>query len=117
MLPAAQAPITGAASQAESVRFGAIGPTHMSDGLPTSGKVNAYTVDPRDSNLIYMASGRGTGLETYSSAGILRTEDGGQRWTRIDDGLTDPSGAISSVVNDMWLDRAKPWVLAGGDGV
>ncbi len=111
VLPAAQAPITGAASQAESVRFGAIGPTHMSDGLPTSGKVNAYAVDPRDSNLIYMASGRGTGLETYSSAGILRTEDGGQRWTRIDDGLTDPSGAISSVVNDMWLDRAKPSVL------
>ena len=110
-LPAAQVPIAGAASQAESVRFEAIGPTHMSDGLPTSGKVNAYAVDPHNSNLIYMAGGRGTGLETYSSVGVLRTQDGGQKWTRIDNGLTDPSGLISSVVNDLWLDHAKPSVL------
>src|SRR5215831_12225669 len=56
-----------------TVQFVPIGPTHMSDGYPTSGKVNAFAVDPNDSQTIYMASGRGTGLETYSSAGVYRT--------------------------------------------
>jgi photosystem II stability/assembly factor-like uncharacterized protein len=95
----------------DALQFEPIGPTHMSDGLPTSGKVNAYAVDPADPNVIYMASGRGTGLETYSSAGILRTSDGGRVWKRIVNGLTDPSGVVTSVVNGLWLDPAKPSVL------
>lgn len=94
-----------------AVRFDAIGPTHMSDGLPTSGKVNAYAVDPNDPNIMYMAGGRGTGLETYSSAGILRTADGGKTWTRVVGGLTDPSGVSSSVVNALWLDGSHPSTL------
>lgn len=101
-------PVPGAEPQ---VQFGSIGPTHMSDGFPTSGKVNAFAVDPANAQVIYMASGRGTGLETYSSAGIYATANGGTSWTSIDSGLTDPSGAISSVVNSLWLDPAKPSVM------
>jgi photosystem II stability/assembly factor-like uncharacterized protein len=92
-------------------QFESIGPTHMSDGLPTSGKVNAYAVDPGDPNAIYMAGGRGTGLETYSSAGILRTTNGGKSWRAIDRGLTDTSGSIASVVNALWLDPKNSSVL------
>jgi hypothetical protein len=85
------------------VRFEPIGPTHMSDGLPTSGKVNAYAVDPANPRIIYVASGRGTALETYSSAGIYRTTNGGASWDAIDNGLTDSAGIISSVINDLLL--------------
>ena len=95
----------------DAVQFRPIGPTHMSDGLPTSGKVNAYAVDPANPKIIYMASGRGTGLETYSSAGILRTKDGGASWTPVVNGLTDRAGVVSSVVNGLWLDSANPAVL------
>lgn len=101
---AAQRPFSGAA-------FVAIGPTHMSDGVATSGKVNAFAVDPSDPHTMYVASGRGTGLETYSSAGIYRTTNGGRSWAAIDNGLTDPSGAISSVINALWIDPANPLVL------
>jgi hypothetical protein len=95
----------------QAVRFESIGPTHMSDGSPTSGKVNAFAVDPANAKVIYMASGRGTGLETYSSAGIFATTNGGTSWAAIDSGLADSSGVISSVVNSLWLDPAKPSVL------
>ena len=118
-LPPGQ-PAFRASAAAVAATFHAIGPTHMSDGLPTSGKVNAYAIDPANSNTIYVASGRGTGLETYSSAGIYRTTDGGANWQAIDDGLTDASGAISSVINALWLDPSNPQVLLAAseyDGV
>ena len=92
-------------------QFEPIGPTHMSDGLPASGKVNAYAVDPGDPNAIYMAGGRGTGLETYSSAGILRTTNGGKSWQTVDRGLTDTSGSIASVVNALWIDPKNSSML------
>ncbi len=95
----------------QAVQFESLGPTHMSDGFPTSGKVNAFAVDPANARVIYMASGRGTGLETYSSAGIYATTNGGTSWTAIDSGLTDRSGVTSSVVNYLRLDPAKPSVL------
>ncbi|HEY5425427.1 MAG TPA: hypothetical protein VIJ77_02660 [Candidatus Tumulicola sp.] len=93
------------------IKFKSLGPTHMSDGLPTSGKVNAYAVNPNNPKIIYMAGGRGTGLETYSSAGILRTTDGGNSWETIDKGLVDSNGRIASVVNSLWIDPANPSVL------
>ncbi len=111
-------PVAGPQAAQAFLRAGAVaagltplGPTHMSDGVPASGKVNAFAIDPANPKTIYMAGGRGTGLETYSSAGILRTTDGGASWQPIDAGLTDPSGAISSVVNALWLDPKNPSVL------
>lgn len=97
---------------ATNVEFAPIGPTHMqSGGVAESGKVNALAVDPSNPNVIYTASGRGTGLETYSSAGIYRTTDGGNHWRSLSTGLTDSSGLISSVVNALWLDSARPSIL------
>jgi hypothetical protein len=107
-LPAQRAPFVSAAA----VRLTPIGPTRMTSGFtPNSGKVNAVAVDPANPRIIYTASGRGTGLETYSSAGIYRTRDGGASWEAIDNGLTDPSGVVSSVVNALWLDPASPNTL------
>lgn len=112
-LPLGPAPSRGTdgGTPLAGLTFTALGPTHMSDGLPTSGKVNAFAIDPKNSKIIYMAGGRGTGLETYSSAGILRTTDGGNSWKTIDAGLTDTSGSIASVINSLWIDPAKPSVL------
>jgi len=93
-----------ASDAAHRVHFEAVGPTRMYDSLPTSGKVNAYAVSPRDPKTMYTAGGRGTGLETYSSAGVLRTSDAGRSWTRVMDGLTDSSGVSSSAVNALWID-------------
>jgi hypothetical protein len=98
-------------TNATSVQFASLGPTHMSDGSPTSGKTNAYAVDPTNSKTIYMASGRGTGLETYSSAGVYKSTDGGASWTSIENGLTDSSGVTSSVINSLWIDPKNPSVL------
>jgi len=83
----------------------------MSDGYPTSGKVNAVAINPLNSKVIYTAGGRGTGLETYSSAGVLRSTDGGSSWHSLTDGLTDSSGDVVSVVNSLWIDKANPAVL------
>jgi photosystem II stability/assembly factor-like uncharacterized protein len=94
-----------------SIQFVPIGPTHMSDGFPTSGKVNAVAVNPTNSNIIYTAGGRGTGLETNSSAGILETTDGGSTWKSLTNGLTDSSGDVASSVNALWIDPANPSVL------
>ncbi|HTX58423.1 MAG TPA: hypothetical protein VMH02_02015 [Verrucomicrobiae bacterium] len=78
-------------------------------GVP--GKINAFASDPKNPIVLYVASGRGTGLESYSSAGIYRSLDFGAHWQPVDRGLTDPSGAISSVVNALWLDPAHPGTL------
>ncbi len=95
-----------------ALAFRAIGPSHMtSGGIPNSGKVNAFAVDPANPKVIYMAGGRGTGLESYSSAGIYRTLDGGKTWLPIDRGLREASGRIASTVNALWLDPLHPRVL------
>lgn len=94
---------------AAAIAFQPLGPTNMGPGQ--SGKVNAYAQNPKNPNTIYVASGRGTGLETYSSAGIFRTTNGGKSWVALTDGLTDSSGMVSSVVNALWLDPSNPSVL------
>jgi photosystem II stability/assembly factor-like uncharacterized protein len=83
----------------------------LSKGFPASGKVNAFAQNPKDAKILYVAGGRGTGQETYSSAGIYRSTDGGTSWEPIVNGLTDRAGYISSTVNALWLDPARPNVL------
>jgi len=92
-------------SMASSVAFSQVGPF----GFP--GKLNALAIDPADSRTLYIAAGRGTGLESYSSAGIFKTTDGGKHWQPIDTGLTDSSGYVASVVNGLWIDPANPSTL------
>jgi photosystem II stability/assembly factor-like uncharacterized protein len=98
-------------AMAGAVDLEPIGPTHMSDGFPTSGKVNAFAVSPSNSKVIYAASGRGTGLETYSSAGIVKTVDGGSSWMALTHGLVDKSGNVVSVINSLWIDSTDPSVV------
>ena len=110
-VPAAPA-FKRAALPAATVQLIPIGPFHMTSGfVPNSGKVNAYAVDPKNPDVIYTASGRGTGLETYSSAGIYRTADGGKSWRPIVSGLSDTSGITSSVVNALWIDPSNGRIL------
>ena len=102
---AAHVALTGLESAGGGIAFTQAGPY----GVP--GKLNALAIDPTNSNVLYVASGRGTALESYSSAGIYKTTDRGHTWTAIDRGLTDPDGAISSVVNALWLDSAHASTL------
>jgi photosystem II stability/assembly factor-like uncharacterized protein len=92
------------------VAFHTIGPAPLYYGYD-SGKVNAFAVDPTNPKIIYVASGRGTGLETYSSAGAYRTSDGGKTWKAIVAGLTDSNGLTSSVINALWIDPHHPSVI------
>ncbi len=61
---------------------------------------------------MYIAGGWGnTPKESPSQMGIYRTTDGGAHWTAANQGLTNPDGTISSVVNSLWLDQKNPSVV------
>ena len=99
------------------IGFTPLGPTHMSSyfgqgigAVPESGKLNAYAADPKNPNLIYMAGGRGTGLETYSSAGIYRSTNGGASWQPVQAAPIGPS--------DAWLPtpRVEQYVAGFSEG-
>jgi photosystem II stability/assembly factor-like uncharacterized protein len=78
----------------------------------SAGKLNAFAYVQSDPSVMYVAGGWGnTPRESPSQAGIYRTTDGGRHWTPIDDGLTNPDGTISSVVNGLWLDQSNPKVV------
>lgn len=77
-----------------------------------SGKVNAFAYVASNPKIMYIGGGWGnTPRESPSQMGVYKTIDGGAHWTPIDDGLTNADGTISSVVNGLWLDPAKPSVL------
>ena len=106
-----------------NIVFAPIGPTKMQEysfGQGNSGKANAMVWSPKNPKTIYVAGGWGTGLETYSSAGVLRTTDGGASWQSVMNGLVDPAGLTSSVIDALWMDRSNPSILLAGseyDGV
>ncbi|MEI7980340.1 MAG: 3-coathanger stack domain-containing protein [Bacteroidota bacterium] len=52
--------------------------TPLTDGMPTIG-VSGIAVDYIDPNIIYILTGDGDGLNTYS-IGVLKTTDGGETW-------------------------------------
>lgn len=77
-----------------------------------SGKVNAFAYDPSNPKVMYLGGGWGnTPRESPSEMGIYKTIDGGAHWFAIDDGLTNSDGTVSSTVNGLWLDPAKPSVV------
>ncbi|MBV8531890.1 MAG: hypothetical protein JO104_11265 [Candidatus Eremiobacteraeota bacterium] len=97
-----------------SLRNDGVGWTPMGPRLSGgwSGKINAFAYDPRHRDVMYVGGGWGnTPRESPSQMGIYKTVDGGAHWKPIDDGLTNPDGTISSVVNGLWLDPANPSVL------
>jgi len=92
-----------------TVQWLAVGPSGATIG---SGKVNAFAFVQSNPNVMYVGGGWGnTPRESPSQAGIYRTTDGGLHWAAVDNGLTNPDGTISSVVNGLWLDQSSPSVV------
>lgn len=86
-----------------------IGP---SSGNVGSGKINAFAYVQSNPQIMFTGGGWGnTPRESPSQMGIYRTLDGGNTWTPVDSGLTNPDGTISSVVNGLWLDQSNPSIV------
>ena len=98
-----------AADPALAIKWSSIGPR---DAGGWGGKVNAFAFVESSPSTMYIGGGWGnTPKESPSQMGIYRTTDGGAHWTAADNGLTNPDGTISSVVNSMWLDQNNPSVV------
>jgi hypothetical protein len=99
------AALGGRSPMAGGMSFTQVGP------FGVAGKLNALAIDPSDAKTLYVAAGRGTGLESYSSAGIFKTTDRGAHWQSVDGGLIDSSGYTASAVNGLWIDPTSPSTL------
>ena len=98
-----------AQTNALAVQWTAVGPAGPQIG---SGKLNAFAQDLSNPKIMYIGGGWGnTPRESPSQSGIYKTADGGLTWKTRDNGLTNPDGTISSVVNGLWLDQTNPSVL------
>ncbi len=85
----------------------AYAPTTAVSGLAASGEVGVVAFSPSGAT-VFAAGGGGMWWGPYSYAGVMRSLNGGQTWTRIDAGLTDP------FVQSLWVDPTNPsTVLAG----
>ena len=85
----------------------AFAPTTAVSGLAASGEVGVVAFSPSGAT-VFAAGGGGMWWGPYSYAGVMRSLNGGQTWTRIDAGLTDP------FVQSLWVDPTNPsTVLAG----
>jgi len=94
---------------AAAIKWSSIGPREV---VGVSGKVNAFAFVQSNPSVMYLGGGWGnTPKESPSQMGIYRTTDGGAHWTAADQGLTNPDGTISSVVNSLWLDQNNPSVV------
>jgi len=97
------------ADPALAVKWSTIGPR---DVWGSSGKVNAFAYVESNPAVMYLGGGWGnTPKESPSQMGIYATTDGGAHWAAANQGLTNPDGTISSVVNSMWLDQNNPSVV------
>jgi hypothetical protein len=108
MLGAARQSPTGddAEVAVSPVQWSSIGPRNAGGW---SGKVNAVAYVQSNPRILYIGGGWGnTPRESPSQMGIYRTMDGGTHWAAADQGLTNPDGTISSVVNSLWLDQKNP---------
>jgi hypothetical protein len=91
------------------IQWASIGPQNV---LKWGGKVNAFAYVQSNPEIMYIGAGWGnTPLESPSQSGIYRTTDGGATWTSANNGLTNPDGTISSVINSLWLDQSNPSVV------
>ena len=94
---------------AATIQWAPVGPAAGQIG---SGKVNALAFVQSNPDIMYLAGGWGnTPRESPSQMGIYKTNDRGAHWTTLDNGLTNPDGTISSVVNDLWLDQSNPSIV------
>jgi len=103
------------------------GKTWANVGLRGSDRIARIVVDPRDSNIVFVAS-MGPMYTTGGERGLYRTTDGGATWTRVlfvddrtgaTDVVIDPTD--SNIVYAATLDRLRrPWHYDGegpGSGI
>jgi hypothetical protein len=94
---------------AAPVKWSSVGPRSAGGA---SGKINAFAYVKSNPMVMYIGGGWGnTPKESPSQMGIYRTTDGGTHWLAANQGLTNPDGTISSVVNSLWLDQKHPSVV------
>lgn len=106
LLAAATALPASADVRGAAVQWIAVGP----DGSNIqSGKVNAFAVDDKNPKIMYFGGGWGnTPRESPSQSGVWGTTDGGSTWHALDNGLTNPDGTVSGVINGLWMDQNNP---------
>jgi len=73
-------------------------------GLPESEHIGMITIDPRDSNVVYVAS-QGPLWRSGGERGVYKTTDGGATWERVLH-VSDDTG-----VNEIHMDPRDPDVL------
>jgi photosystem II stability/assembly factor-like uncharacterized protein len=76
----------------------------LTDNLPSMG-VSDVVIDPRNGDVIYMATGDNDGQDT-PCFGILKSTDGGQNWTNV-----FPINANGWYVDEMLIDPTHPDTL------
>jgi hypothetical protein len=97
------------ADDARTAQWVSVGPVFAHGA---AGKLNAFAFVVSNPAVMYVAGGWGnTPRESPSQAGIYRSTDGGAHWQPADNGLLNPDGTISSVVNGLWLDQTQPSIL------
>ncbi|HEX6575889.1 MAG TPA: hypothetical protein VF042_13045, partial [Gemmatimonadaceae bacterium] len=74
-------------------------------GLKTSEHIGRIVVDPRNSDVVYVAA-QGPAWRGGGDRGLFKTVDGGKTWTKVLAGDNDWTG-----VNDVQLDPRNPDIL------
>jgi photosystem II stability/assembly factor-like uncharacterized protein len=97
------------------------GKTWQYVGLRDTHSISAILVDPRDPNVVYVAS-MGHVFAPDPNRGIFKSTDGGRSWKKIL--FVDNDTGTISLVNDpnhpdvmyaaMWQAVRKPWALTSG---
>jgi photosystem II stability/assembly factor-like uncharacterized protein len=97
------------------------GETWQSVGLRDARSISAIVVDPKDPNVVYIAS-MGHVFAPDPNRGIFKTTDGGRSWNKILF-VDNNTGAIDLALDPnhpelmyatMWEATRKPWALSSG---
>lgn len=95
-----------------NVNWNSVGPVGTRFGTSrSSGKLNAFAIDPTNANVLYVGGGDGTGNETQTSAGIFGSTDRGASWHALNNGMVDAKGFVDSRVQDLSIDPTVPSTL------
>ena len=73
-------------------------------GLEESEHIGRIVVDPRDSNVVYVAA-QGPLWRSGGDRGLYKTTDGGENWEKVLE-ISDDTG-----VNEVWMDPRDPDIL------
>jgi photosystem II stability/assembly factor-like uncharacterized protein len=97
------------------------GKTWSYAGLRDTHMTSRLVIDPRDSNVVYVAT-MGHVFKPNAQRGIFKTTDGGKSWHRVLF-VDDNTGGIDLAMNDrdpntvyaaMWQAQRVPWKLTSG---